>query len=279
MSKYNFEEQAELLQIAIQILEDYKIDEWSFGGGTALSTVYYNHRMSYDIDIFMEDFGSINTIKENYKEIATNLGISFDDVLISPSAVTFLLSSESHKLKIDFLYCKSLTPNPYIIKDILGQVNIRIQTIQEIISRKLRYRENITIRDFVDFAYVEKEDMILSELKKIEIINIDRFLDIIKQFKEFNEEDFNQELIFLNASFIDSKSCISELLASYFTPDKIIRIATNDNNEVLAFDEWVDFYKDEYKSIGEYNIYNISSNNLSYIDIYEMDKDSIYLSK
>ncbi len=203
MQKYNFDEQSKLLEISIQILEDYNIKEWSFGGGTALSTAYYNHRMSYDIDIFSEDFSAIEIIRENYKEIALNLNISHKDVEVSPSGVTFLLSSETHGLKIDFLYGKNLTSTPYILQDILGQRNIKIQTAIEIIARKIKYRENITIRDFVDFAYAEKEDHILTSIKQSGIIDIDRYLDIIQQFKEFNEEDFNQELVYLDADFID----------------------------------------------------------------------------
>ncbi|MEA2050727.1 MAG: nucleotidyl transferase AbiEii/AbiGii toxin family protein [Campylobacterota bacterium] len=108
MKKFNFKEQSKLLNIAVQILEDYDIQEWSFGGGTALSTVYYNHRMSYDIDIFSQDFSAIEIIRENYKEIASNLNISNQDVAVSPSGVTFLLSSDTHGLKIDFLYSTTL---------------------------------------------------------------------------------------------------------------------------------------------------------------------------
>lgn len=275
MKKFNFEEQSKLLNIAVQILEDYDIQEWSFGGGTALSTVYYNHRMSYDIDIFSEDFSAIETIRENYKEIASNLNISNKDVVVSPSGVTFLLSSDTHGLKIDFIYSTTLTDIPYIYQDILGQKKIKIQTVKEIIARKLKYRENITIRDFVDFAYVEKEDHILTDLKKTGIIEIDRYLDSIQQIKEFNEEDFNQELVYLDADFIDSKTCIAKLLNDFFTPNEKVKIAVNENNEIVAFDEWVALYQEDLESVGTYNIYDIDSNGLSYLDIYEMDKNRV----
>lgn len=286
MQKYNFDEQSKLLEISIQILEDYNIKEWSFGGGTALSTAYYNHRMSYDIDIFSEDFSAIEIIRENYKEIALNLNISHKDVEVSPSGVTFLLSSETHGLKIDFLYGKNLTSTPYILQDILGQRNIKIQTAIEIIARKIKYRENITIRDFVDFAYAEKEDHILTSIKQSGIIDIDRYLDIIQQFKEFNEEDFNQELVYLDADFIDSKICIGKLLKNFFTPNNIVKIAVNENNEIIAFDEWIALYKEDFESVGVYNIYDISLKNIGstlnkdiedvlYLDIYNMNKNKV----
>jgi len=36
MATYDFSIQRELFEIAYAILEDYNIEEWSFGGGTAL---------------------------------------------------------------------------------------------------------------------------------------------------------------------------------------------------------------------------------------------------
>ena len=73
---YNFSTQKELFHIAYQILQDYSVSDWSFGGGTALSSLYYGHRMSYDIDIFSEDYSGIQTIIAAQKEITQNLGTS-----------------------------------------------------------------------------------------------------------------------------------------------------------------------------------------------------------
>jgi len=56
---YDFSTQKELFSIACWILQDYSITDWSFGGGTALSAIYYGHRISYDIDIFSEDYSEI----------------------------------------------------------------------------------------------------------------------------------------------------------------------------------------------------------------------------
>lgn len=91
MVTYDFSTQKELFEIAYAILEDYNVKEWSFGGGTALSYCYYEHRMSYDIDIFSEDFSSIDRLVNNKEEIAQNLGISLNQVESSPSGITFIL--------------------------------------------------------------------------------------------------------------------------------------------------------------------------------------------
>ena len=88
MSEYDFSTQKDLFDIANQILTDYNIQEWSFGGGTALSYLYYQHRISYDIDIFSEDYSAINRLVENREEIANNLGIPPLQVEASPTAIT-----------------------------------------------------------------------------------------------------------------------------------------------------------------------------------------------
>ena len=94
---YDFSSQGELFSIAVAILEDYDITSWSFGGGTALSLLYYQHRMSYDIDIFLDDYNEIQRLIDNQDEIAQNLGIPSTQIASSPSAVTFILEEDGRR--------------------------------------------------------------------------------------------------------------------------------------------------------------------------------------
>jgi len=55
-----FNNALQLFRIALENLEDCNISSWLFGGGTVLSLLYYHHRMSYDIDIFVEEYGEIH---------------------------------------------------------------------------------------------------------------------------------------------------------------------------------------------------------------------------
>ena len=80
MANYDFSIQKQLFEIAYQILEDYEIEAWSFGGGTALSYCYYRHRMSYDIDIFLEDYSAIAILLDNKGEIARNYRKVYEEV-------------------------------------------------------------------------------------------------------------------------------------------------------------------------------------------------------
>ena len=129
MSKnYNFQDQELLLEIALQICEDYEATEFSFGGGTLLSVAYYQHRMSYDIDIFTEDFAFIQNLLDNKLFIAKSLGIDEHSIEASPSAITFILSHHGAGLKLDFIYGEAITDNPYKYIDVLNQNNLKVQT-------------------------------------------------------------------------------------------------------------------------------------------------------
>ena len=152
MNEYDFSEQAELLEDVTYILDDYNITDWSFGGGTALSCYHYNHRMSYDIDIFTEDISSVQKLIDYRETICEGFGISVEDTEVSNSGITFILSDIEHQLKLDFVESSYLTSEPFVTDDVLGLENIKIQTPLEIIAKKVKHRKNITIRDYVDFA-------------------------------------------------------------------------------------------------------------------------------
>lgn len=282
MPIYCFDEQSKLLEIAIEIIEDYNIRDWSFGGGTALSCFYYQHRMSYDIDIFSEDFSSITNLIFHKEEIANNLGISLDQVESSPSGITFILSEEKHQLKLDFLYSKTLLDKPLLNMNVLDQGGITIQSPLEIIAKKLKYRETLTIRDFVDFAYAQRDDKIITKIKESNIIDLERFIDVLTQFETLSEEDFNLELKYLEPTFMNEKKCISKEIFEALTPNDTISIAIDEDFEILSIDNWINAYEDDYKSVGEYNIYNNIDkyrfaillkkdiNKITYNDIYEL---------
>lgn len=288
MNEYDFSEQVALLEDAKYILEDYGIEEWSFGGGTALSCYYYNHRMSYDIDIFTEDRSSIQKLIDYKESICEGFGISVEDTEISSSGITFILSDMEHQLKLDFVESGYLTTEPFIVADVLGVQNIKIQTPLEIVAKKIKYRKNITIRDCVDFAFVEKKHNIISKIKKENIVDLDRFRDIYQQFISICDEDFNNHLEYLKPKFMKSKDDIKDIIYKAFNPKEVFSIAIDDDYEVLAVDEWVDIYEDGYLDAGEvykkYNnlsklklslILNKSQNEITYTDIINLSSENV----
>ena len=270
---YDFSTQKKLFFIAYQILQDYSITNWSFGGGTALSSVYYNHRMSYDIDIFSEDYSLIQKIISAQKEITHNLGINELAVDVSSSSITFYLKEGS--LKLDFVYSPALTSNPYNYKSVFGFANIKVQTPQEIIAKKLKFREKATIRDFVDYAISQEQDDIMTKLKSEGIVDIERYFEVIEKFDKFDTKVFNTELKLLFPNKEVCKDDFAQTIHSIMKPCNSIRIALDADEEIVAFDEFISVYQKHYAPLGELQVYEIVNNGLSYQKLMAMSKEEI----
>jgi hypothetical protein len=241
MSKnYNFQDQEQLLEIALQICEDYEATEFSFGGGTLLSVAYYQHRMSYDIDIFTEDFSFIQNLIDNKLLIAQSLGIDEHSIEASPSAITFILSNHGAGLKLDFLYGDAITDTPYNYIDVLNQKNLKVQTPQEVIARKIKYRDILTVRDFVDFAFVQDKQNMMKELQKQSIDNVDieRYIDIVEQFVNMPKEFLEAELKLLDTSFELTYTILENSIKSIIVPNEKVQIIYDDDFEVVSVDNF-----------------------------------------
>lgn len=222
---------------------------------------------------------AISILLENKEEIARNLGIPISLVKSSTNNLTFILKENDEGLKLDFLYGTALTSTPYHVQDTFGFQNIRVQTPIEILSRKLKHRETLTIRDFVDFAFIEQEDKVLTKLKLANIVDIDRFLDVVEQFNSFDELAFNQELKHLNSYIYQKKESLADSINGLMMPNKIIKVAVDDV-EVVAFDHFIDAYREFYEEVGSYEVYELrkekilkvlEKKDITYYDILNLD--------
>jgi hypothetical protein len=133
---------------------------WTLGGGTVLM-LRYRHRLSRDIDIFIEDVQFLTFLSPRLN----------DDV--AAIASDYLEASNSLKLvlpdgEIDFVVAPRLTPAPYEPKMLLGR-DILIETPAEILVKKAFYRAaDLRIRDIFDIAVVlAKDEQQLADAKPI----------------------------------------------------------------------------------------------------------------
>ena len=275
-SSFDFSDQAELFESALEILEDYDIATWSLGGGTALSMLYYRHRLSYDIDIFIESFGEIQRILDHQEEIAANLGIYRNVILSSPTGVTFVLDDEAHGLKLDFIYSPALTSKPFVQHDVFDHDNITVQTPLEIVAKKLKFREKVTIRDFVDYAIAEEKDGLLSKLKTENVVDMERYFDLIEKFDSISKTLFDEELRWLIPNADISKETFADTIYGLMKPKgKTIQVAIDPSGEVVAFDEFIPAYQEHYAPIGELEIYTIPNSGMDYKELMKLDKARI----
>lgn len=275
MAQYDFSIQKELFDISCQILNDYDIEEWSFGGGTALSALFYQHRMSYDIDIFLEDFSSIQRLIAHKEEIANNLNIPLLQVESSSTAITFIVNTEENGLKLDFVYSSALTSNPYEVKNIFGYTDVKVQTPLEIIAKKIKHREKATIRDFVDYAIVEDQAQLLTKLKSEGVVDIERYFDIVEKFNNFDRTVFDIALKDLMPTQLVTKDDFSTTLNNLMEPKEFIKIAIDGTGQIVSFDEFIEPYRSLYEEIGTYTVETIKNKGYTYKQLLEFNTEAV----
>ncbi len=121
---------------------------WTLGGGTGLF-LSLNHRVSYDIDIFLEDPRGLKTIAGDPRTKRISSDWQF------PGNYLKLIRQEG---EIDFILAAAISENCFFGYNFEGK-EINVETPAEIIAKKIRYRgSNFTIRDVFDFALAVEDD-------------------------------------------------------------------------------------------------------------------------
>jgi len=149
---------------------------WTLGGGTGLF-LSLNHRVSYDIDIFLEDPRAL-------KRIAGDPRIKrISDDWQFPGNYLKLIRQEG---EIDFILASNITENPFFVYNFKG-AQINVETPAEIIAKKIRYRgSRFAIRDIFDFARAIDHNPHLMERLRLVISHRDfqRTLDRVTLLKD-----------------------------------------------------------------------------------------------
>lgn len=166
--QYDFSTQRKMLKATISLLEDFNVKDISaLGGGTALA-VYWNHRFSTDIDVFI--FGKDCYVSEmkpkNWSSKTTQLfeKIGFvGDFKINPFYTEFAITKEE---KVQLFDVKSFTGNNHFKQESIWGINFNIESIEEIIAKKIFYRcEEFNARDIFDISIaINKNPLILKTL-------------------------------------------------------------------------------------------------------------------
>lgn len=124
---------------------------WTFGGGTALAQIL-GHRISYDVDIFLDSSTALKNLAPNINPVTKSLCDSWQ----WPGKYLKLTLRDVGE--IDFLNAPSYTANPtYELK--FGERTIAAERPAEIATKKLVYRAStFTARDAFDLAAIHLDD-------------------------------------------------------------------------------------------------------------------------
>ena len=177
------------------------------GGGTALS-LYLKHRVSYDVDIFLEHPRALKELIINAKTKKITSDWEF------PGNYLKLILSEG---EIDFILASNVTEEPHQLHDFQGS-QIPIESPEEIIAKKIKYRgSQFTLRDTFDLAAtIHSRPNILDSLSGIVELDdtIPKVLQRI-QFLKTNEKSFKKGIILTDKKFLLKKMfdiCIDGLI-------------------------------------------------------------------
>ena len=161
---YDFSKQKEMLDVTLDLLEQNDLLKCSsLGGGTALAAYYFNHRYSTDIDIFIYDTinkthllkpSSWNTlINKKFEKIGFTGNFRHNDIYTE-----IVINQDS---KIQFFDVIKKSKEPYKKVKLWGH-NLNIDSIEEIIAKKIHYRGDIgNSRDLFDIAIAIHNDLVI----------------------------------------------------------------------------------------------------------------------
>jgi len=202
-----------LFQHAIELIESVPgagipINDWSFGGGTVLMR-RYRHRISKDIDIFLDDPQFLGCLTPRLNDNAEQLTQNYDE----QSGYLKLYLPEG---EIDFIVAGPLTHQPTRLESIFGR-DVQVETSTEIVAKKVWYRgAEFTARDIFDLAMVVENDP--AALQSIRPILQERRA-VILQRMELHEEALRETFAALE---------ILDYRRSYDESVEIMRAVLND---------------------------------------------------
>lgn len=134
----------ELLELALSAIDTLGECEWTWGGGTALA-IHLEHRVSFDIGIFLTDSNSLRDLSPRRNAVVRNLSDNWQE----PG---HYIKIERPEGEIDFIVSRIFT-EPGFRPWTHGGRNLPLETTTEILAKKLHWRgSNALARDVFDLA-------------------------------------------------------------------------------------------------------------------------------
>ena len=190
----NYKEQIKALELFFKDACPSIIDRnvVKFGGGTALSIYYFQHRLSFDIDLFLTDqqllsyFSPKHWIEDtsnfdgsHYIDTHNHIGV----VSANNIKVDILVDSSSDSILID------------TSKDIFS-FDIRVESIEDILAKKIVFRKKDNkARDIFDIAVaISKDNTIIDNLLNSEKITQQDLAIFFNALQNINMQKYQIEI-------------------------------------------------------------------------------------
>lgn len=220
----------------LSILQD-EFASFYLVGGTALSMIYLNHRLSYDIDLFVDpdEWDSIDPsafenrlrcIKESYPATIEPIGEAENDDGVTTGKAFNIVEGDS-EVKVDFIRDDSSLLNEIKTPE-LPQTNttIRVASVEDLYRRKIKIAIGLTsysiggffsgerheARDLIDIYSLNQEHDTLSETLNKMVSNRDpqevatKFDQYLDSFDERSMFTVMDETGFIQSDYADKPS-------------------------------------------------------------------------
>lgn len=165
-----------------------------FGGGTALAIYYYQHRLSFDIDLFVTDMQVLNYLSPKHWIDETN---NFNSSSYIDLSHHIRILEKKNNIKVDVLVSPSSTSN-YLVDDskMLFNETIYVESIEDIIAKKIVYRRNDNLtRDIIDIAIsIKYKEYFLENILASGLINHNDLQELYNALSHLDTTTFDEEL-------------------------------------------------------------------------------------
>ena len=196
----NFKEQIDTLNDVyyelIKPIEDKSTlkDWWVFGGGTALSIFHFNHRKSFDIDIFVTEAQVFDFLNPKWFIDETTLFNDKDHRFDGFNHHLALKTKDD--IKVDFLLNEAIINTP--IKNIILDLDFDLyyESVEDIIAKKVKWRkEDNLARDIFDLAVaLTKDENILQSLINSRFISYEDLEKLSNALDDLNITQYKLEI-------------------------------------------------------------------------------------
>ena len=187
----NYVEQIKALELFFKDAFPSTIDRniIKFGGGTALSIYYFQHRLSFDIDLFLIDqqYLSYFSPKHWIEETSNFDGVHYIDTHNHVGVVS------ANDIKVDILVDSSSDSMLIDSSKSIFSFDIRVESIEDILAKKIVFRKKDNkARDIFDIAVaISKDEKIIDSLLKNKRIVQEDLQILLNALETINIEKYN----------------------------------------------------------------------------------------
>ena len=165
-----------------------------FGGGTALAIYYFQHRLSFDIDLFVTDVQILNYLSPKHWIDETD---KFNTSKYIDLSNHIRVLEKKNNIKVDVLVSQSASSKYFLddSKDIFYS-DVYVESIEDIIAKKIVYRRNDNLtRDIIDIAIAIKvQDSILQNMLESGLINKQDLKELKNSLEHLDRTTFLEEI-------------------------------------------------------------------------------------